>query len=570
MLRKLTPLLTLLALILTACAAPTPLPSAPTAAPTAVPTRAPLPTTVPTTAPIPTPTIPPGLPAADVEKLVNDKFNTVTTTLTLWGIQPGLGTVMMEYGNRLSRLWFAANADNWDMAKYQLGEMLEIQEVGETTRPGRAPMLKAFEANYLGSLDKAIDAKDKAAFTKAFNDTIAGCSACHTASTGTNWNSYRFVSIQVPKINPAFYVDWKGGGQGNYIANPAPAATAAPAAAPTGNLDAAGVEALVDGKFNTLDTTLALWNIQPGLGTVMMEYSNRFSRLYFSARAGNWDMAKYQLGEMLEIQEVGETTRPKRAPLLKAFEDGYLMPLDEAITAQDAKAFDTAFANTVEGCNACHTASSGAEWKSYRFVKIQVPTVDNNAYLVWASTKPTGNYIANPPAAPTAAPKPAPTGTLDMAGVQALVDGKFNTLDTSLALWNIQPGLGTVMMEYGWRLAQVVYATKADNWDMAKYQLDEMLEIQEVGETTRPGRAPMLKAFEDSYLKPLDAAIMAHDKAKVTSALNDAIMGCNACHTAATSPNWPSYSFVQIQLPATDPTAYLNWSTPGGTGNYKP
>jgi cytochrome c553 len=561
-----------LVLILVACAT-TPTPTAPppptaapataTTAPTAVPATA-------TTAPTAAPTVPPGVSAADVYKLVTDKFNTVDTKLTLWNIQPGLGTVMMEYSNRLSRIWFAANAGNWDMAKYQVGEMLEIQEVGETTRPTRAPMLKAFEASYLAALDKAIDAKDKAGFTATFKDTIAGCNACHTAATATNWNSFKFVEIQVPKADPAFYVDWKGGGQGNYIANPAPAATAAPAAAPTGNLDAAGVAALVDGKFNTVDTSLALWNIQPGLGTVMIEYSNRFSRLYFSAHAGNWDMAKYQLGEMLEIQEVGETTRPKRAPMLKAFEDGYLTPLDEAVTSRDAKAFDTAFANAVGGCNACHTASSAAAWKSYQFVKIQVPTADNNDYLVWAAAKPTGNYIANPPAAATSTPTAALTGTLDIVGAQALVDSKFNTLDTSLALWNIQPGLGTVMMEYGRRLAQVYYAIKAGNWDMAKYQLDEMLEIQEVGETTRPKRAPMLKAFEDGYLKALDAAITAQDKAKATAALNGAITGCNACHAAATSPNWSSFGFVQIQLPATDPTAYLKWNTAGGTGNYKP
>jgi len=274
---------------------------------------------------------------------------------------------------------------------------------------------------------------------------------------------------------------------------------------------------------------------------------------------------------MLEIQEGRETTRPKRAPMLKAFENDYLTLLDQAITSQDAKAFDTAFANAVGSCNACHTAASGAEWKSYQFVKIQVPTADNNDYLVWASAKPTGNYIANPPAAATSAPAAAPTtGTLDMAAVQALVDSKFNTVDTNLTLWNIQPGLGTVMMDYGRRLAQVYYAINADNWDMAKYQLDEMLEIQEVGETTRPKRAPMLKGFENDYLKPLDAAITAHDKAQATTALNDAITGCNTCHTSATSPEWSSFSFVNIQLPATDPTAYLKWNTAGGTGNYKP
>src|SRR5512143_957398 len=197
-----------LALILISCANPAPAtPTAPPPLPTTAPPTAVPPTKAPTATPAPT--VPPGVPAADVEKLVDDKFNTVSTTLTLWNIQPGLGTVMMEYGNRLSRLWFAVNADNWDMAKYQLDEMLEIQEVGETTRPGRAPMLKAFEQNFLDALNTTIDAKDKTAFTKAFKDAISGCNACHAAAAGTNWSSYKYVNIQVPKTDPAFYVDWK-------------------------------------------------------------------------------------------------------------------------------------------------------------------------------------------------------------------------------------------------------------------------------------------------------------------------------------------------------------------------
>jgi cytochrome c551/c552 len=556
--------LIVVAVIFAACTA------APTTAPTVeVPTQVVLSTdtSVPPTV---APTVPPGVPAADVEKLVNDKFNTVDRNLALWNIQPGLGTVMIEYGNRLSRLWFAANAGNWDMAKYQLDEMKEIQEVGETTRPARTPMLKAFEDSYLNPIDAAILAKDKAAFTTAVNNAITGCNACHAASTGTNWTSYKYVEVQTPKIDPASYLDWKGAGQDNYITNPAPAPTAAPAAALTGNLDAAGVETLLDGKFNKVDRTLALWNIQPGLGTVMIEYGNRYSRMYFSVKAGNWDMAKYQFDEMLEIQEVGETTRPGRAPMLKAFEDGYLKPLDAAIAAQDAKAFDTAFTAATDGCNACHSASTGANWSSYKYVKIQTPKMDNNDYIVWKAAKPTGSYIANPPAAAPAATPTAVTGTLDMAGVQTLVDGKFNAVDRSLALWNIQPGLGTVMIEYGRRLAQLDYAIKSGNWDMAKYQLDEMIEIQEVGETTRPGRSPMLKAFEDGYLKALDDAIKAQDSAKATDALKNAVTGCNACHAGSTGTNWSSYGYVEIQLPQTDPADYLKWSTTGGTGNYKP
>ena len=74
----------------------------------------------------------------------------------------------------------------------------------------------------------------------------------------------------------------------------------------------------------------------------------------------------------------------------------------------------------------------------------------------------------------------------------------------------------------------------------------------EPGETTRPGRAPMLKAFEDGYLKALDDAIMAQDSAKATDALNNAVTGCNACHAGSTGANWSSYGYVQIQLPPTD------------------
>ncbi|HLO30374.1 MAG TPA: hypothetical protein VK249_14615 [Anaerolineales bacterium] len=555
--------LIVVAVIFAACAAPpTPTVEAPTVE---VPTQVILPTD--TSAP---PTALPGVAAADAEKLVNDKFNTVDRNFALWNIQPGLGTVMIEYGNRLARLWFAASADNWDMAKYQLDEMIEIQEVGETTRPNRAPALKAFEDSYLKPIDAAILAKDKAAFTTAVNNAVTGCNGCHAASTGTNWTSYKYVEVKLPKIDPASYIDWKGAGQDNYIANPAPAATNAPAAAPTGNLDAAGVEALINGKFNTVDRSLALWNIQPGLGTVMIEYGNRYSRMYFSVKAGNWDMAKYQLDEMLEIQEVGETTRPSRAPMLKAFEDGYLKALDDAIVAQDAAAFDKALAAATDGCNACHAGSKGANWKSYSYVKIQIPKTDNNDYIVWKAAKPTGSYIANPAVAAPAATATAVTGTLGMAGVQTLVDGKFNAVDRSLALWNIQPGLGTVMIEYGRRLAQIKYAIDGGNWDMAKYQLDEMIEIQEVGETTRPNRAPALKAFEDSYLKALDAAILAQDKGKAGDAFNIAITGCNACHAASTGTNWSSYGYVQIQPPQTDPAGYLQWNTPGGTGNYKP
>jgi hypothetical protein len=110
-----------------------------------------------------------------------------------------------------------------------------------------------------------------------------------------------------------------------------------------------------------------LAEIQPGLGTVMIEYAGRYTNMYYAAKGGNWGLADYMLKEAREIQEVGETTRPGRASGLKAFEQAYLVPLEKTIKAKDFKAFDVAFKRGIAGCNGCH-ASNG-----FPFIKYQLP-----------------------------------------------------------------------------------------------------------------------------------------------------------------------------------------------------
>ena len=115
---------------------------------------------------------------------------------------------------------------------------------------------------------------------------------------------------------------------------------------------------------STEEQLKTLANIQPGLGTVMMEYSARYTNAYYAAKGGNWDLAGYMVKEALEIQEVGETTRPERAGALKAFETAYLEPLDAAIKAKDFDKFSAAFNAGVKGCNGCH-ASQGFPYIEY-------------------------------------------------------------------------------------------------------------------------------------------------------------------------------------------------------------
>ena len=119
----------------------------------------------------------------------------------------------------------------------------------------------------------------------------------------------------------------------------------------------AGAFAASDWLTGSTDEKLkTLAGIQPGLGTVMIEYSSRYTEMYYAAKSGNWPLAAYQLKEALEIQEVGETTRPARADALRAFEQAFLDPIGKAIQAKDFEQFDTSFKAGMQGCNGCHAA----------------------------------------------------------------------------------------------------------------------------------------------------------------------------------------------------------------------
>jgi hypothetical protein len=157
------------------------------------------------------------------------------------------------------------------------------------------------------------------------------------------------------------------------------------------------------------------------------------------------------------------------------------------------------------------------------------------------------------PAGPRGPQGPAgPAGPPGPAGAPAPTTIKTKHGELTLEqLAEIQPGLGTVMQEYGRRFAMVKMAADAGDWGMAQYQLDEAIEIQEVGEATRPEKADMLSNFEHTYLDPLAKTIEAKDKAAFGSAYSKAIDGCNGCHVATGHP------YVRFQMPQTSPEPFL-------------
>ena len=95
------------------------------------------------------------------------------------------------------RLWVAARSGDWSFASYELRNLK-----GAFDRLGRAhpveheiplqEMISSVTSQPFEDMHKAIESKDRVAFSKAYGDLTSACNACHQ---GTN---HGVVAIRVP------------------------------------------------------------------------------------------------------------------------------------------------------------------------------------------------------------------------------------------------------------------------------------------------------------------------------------------------------------------------------------
>ena len=111
------------------------------------------------------------------------------------------------------------------------------------------------------------------------------------------------------------------------------------------------------GEF-TLDQ---LAEMQPGLGMLMPQVSDRYWIMYYAAQGGNWGLAAYQLHELEGLLKLGATTRPKWANYLNAFIKGHLSTMQRAIEGEDFTAFEAAYQSGINAANRYHIETDHPE-----------------------------------------------------------------------------------------------------------------------------------------------------------------------------------------------------------------
>lgn len=154
--------------------------------------------------------VPPAVAQDKVNKAIDEKFSKYDGKLPLWAIQPGTAPRMIELTIYFNNMWFGAQAGNWDLARFEAYRSEEATKAVYVVRPKRIATLKPWAEYALPALIKAIEAKDKAAFEKAYDSAIAGCNGCHAGSGGGPLKSMAAFKITRPTTPLFSNIDYKG------------------------------------------------------------------------------------------------------------------------------------------------------------------------------------------------------------------------------------------------------------------------------------------------------------------------------------------------------------------------
>src|SRR5690554_858351 len=111
--------------------------------------------------------------------------------------KPGFGDFMGSIQAHHSKLWFAGQNENWELADFEIHELMETIEDIMEYQAGRkeTDMLKMI-ISPLDSVDEAIDQKNLTMFNRGYALLTNTCNSCHQAA-GVGFNV-----VKIPESSP--------------------------------------------------------------------------------------------------------------------------------------------------------------------------------------------------------------------------------------------------------------------------------------------------------------------------------------------------------------------------------
>ena len=104
------------------------------------------------------------------------------------------------------------------------------------------------------------------------------------------------------------------------------------------------------GEFNLSD----LGPLMPGMAEIMPLVGGRIWKCYYAGKAGNRELARFQLKEAVNLMEKGAFLRPKYVENMDKFINEEVAVVKKAIESEDWDGFETAFHAMVDAANCYH------------------------------------------------------------------------------------------------------------------------------------------------------------------------------------------------------------------------
>jgi hypothetical protein len=121
-----------------------------------------------------------------------------------------------------------------------------------------------------------------------------------------------------------------------------------------------------------------------------------------------------------------------------------------------------------------------------------------------------------------------------------------------------RPGLGDQMHALQLRHAKLWFAGRAENWQLAAFELEEIGEsLDRVGRWHAENEPIPITAAIKAYMRrgryAVDQSIRQRNPDAFPKAFDELTYGCNSCHRAA------KHEFIVIQRPNSDPVGNQRW-----------
>ena len=123
----------------------------------------------------------------------------------------------------------------------------------------------------------------------------------------------------------------------------------------------------------------------PGLGEYMTTIQLHAGKLWFAAKASNWDLAEYELDELKETMEAAKALHAEKngikiSNVLDSILQTQVAELDKSIKSKNQTEFQKSYDETLSACNGCHTEAG------YKFIHIVRPTAPPLTNQKWETS----------------------------------------------------------------------------------------------------------------------------------------------------------------------------------------